>query len=133
MFASFVENGDTDLLFELGHLDEDASEQIAYDRGIRLEALLEFLRAGEWLDQSAEDIAAISTACHCFLASSPAAGIVINMEDLWQERRPQNVPGTAGEQPNWLRRSRYSLEEFTTMPGIAELLERIDRLRKGIP
>jgi 4-alpha-glucanotransferase len=56
---------------------------------------------------------------------------MINLEDLWQEARPQNVPGTTGEQPNWSRKCARSLEQFTASPEVNSRLEEIDRLRTG--
>jgi 4-alpha-glucanotransferase len=50
-----------------------------------------------------------------------------NVEDFWLETNPQNVPGTWRERPNWLRRARQSLEEFTQMPEVLEILRAMDR------
>jgi 4-alpha-glucanotransferase len=38
--------------------------------------------------------------------------VLINLEDLWLERRPQNVPGTSSERPNWRRKSQLTLEQI---------------------
>ena len=43
------------------------------------------------------------------LAASAAPWMVLAVEDLWGERRPQNVPGTSTERPNWRRRFAYTL------------------------
>jgi 4-alpha-glucanotransferase len=39
-----------------------------------------------------------------FLAQSRAALVLVNLEDLWGETRPQNQPGTGPERGNWQRR-----------------------------
>ena len=45
------------------------------------------------------------------LGRSRAGMVIVNLEDLWLERRRQNVPG--GSDPeSWRRRARLSLEEF---------------------
>ena len=54
---------------------------------------------------------------------------MINLEDLWWEREPQNVPGTTG-QGNWRRRARYGIDELDDVPGLPERLRRIAALRE---
>jgi 4-alpha-glucanotransferase len=39
-----------------------------------------------------------------YLAGTPAALMVVGVEDLLLETRPQNLPGTGAEWPNWRRR-----------------------------
>jgi 4-alpha-glucanotransferase len=63
------------------------------------------------------------------LAASPAAMVLVNLEDLWQETEPQNVPGTSTERPNWQRKARFSFEELSTRADVVEPLKRVDELR----
>jgi 4-alpha-glucanotransferase len=65
-----------------------------------------------------------------YLATSPARMAQVNLEDLWQETEPQNVPGTHDERPNWRRKARFSFEEFSTRADVVEPLQRVDELRK---
>ena len=65
------------------------------------------------------------------LASSPARMVLVNLEDLWHETEPQNVPGTSTERPNWQRKARFSFEEFSTRASVVEPLKRVDELRRG--
>lgn len=64
------------------------------------------------------------------LAVSPARMVLVNLEDLWHETEPQNVPGTSIERPNWQRKARFSFEEFSTRADVVEPLQRMDELRK---
>lgn len=64
------------------------------------------------------------------LAAGPARTVLINLEDLWLETNPQNVPGTTDEHPNWRRRARYTLEEFSGMSQVLQVIQEVDRLRK---
>ena len=64
------------------------------------------------------------------LSKSPANLVLINLEDLWLETKPQNVPGTKKEFPNWVRKARYPLERFTGMKWVTTLLALVDDLRK---
>ncbi|HSF15452.1 MAG TPA: 4-alpha-glucanotransferase [Vicinamibacteria bacterium] len=65
-------------------------------------------------------------------ASSPAAIVLVTLEDLWLEEQPQNVPGTAQERPNWRRKMRYRIEALPTLPDVGALLHRIDRERRKV-
>lgn len=47
-----------------------------------------------------------------YMATSPAALVTVNLEDLLLETRPQNLPGTGAEQPNWRRKSAQGLESL---------------------
>ena len=91
--------------------------------------LVKFLKKKGWLKGEAS-IRDILKAVLKFLAASPARLVLINLEDLWLETRPQNIPGTGKERPNWKRKARYSLEIFTRMPGVMGILKTVDGLRK---
>ena len=75
--------------------------------------------------------AALVRACLGLLAASRAGWVIVNLEDLWREADPQNVPGTGPQRPNWSRRSRYTLETFSKMPLVLDLLGEISRRRKA--
>jgi 4-alpha-glucanotransferase len=64
------------------------------------------------------------------LAASPSFGLLVNLEDLWLETHPQNIPGTQRSQ-NWSRKTRYAFEEFCRLPQVVDVLRQIDHERKG--
>ena len=67
-------------------------------------------------------------ACLERLARGAAGCVIVNLEDLWLEPHPQNVPGTGpGQRPNWRRRARYGLEAFRRLPEVTEALRRLAR------
>ena len=74
---------------------------------------------------------ALATLQRCLgqLARSRASLVLVNLEDLWLEASPQNVPGTTWERPNWRRRSRYGLDAFTSLAQLSETLRLIARGR----
>jgi len=53
--------------------------------------------------------------------------VQVNLEDLWGESRPQNVPGTGPELPNWRGRVRFTLEEAAGMPEVDGVLRSLGR------
>lgn len=63
------------------------------------------------------------------LAASNARFVIVNLEDLWLETRPQNVPGSPSEH-NWLRRARLTLDEMRSDPDIRRQLEQIAAARR---
>jgi 4-alpha-glucanotransferase len=60
-----------------------------------------------------------------FLSDSSANIVLVNLEDLWEETLPQNVPATGAERPNWRRRVRPGLEQIRKMTAIAEVLSNV--------
>ena len=75
--------------------------------------------------------AAIFKAVTRFLADSMANIVLVNVEDLWQEVLPQNVPSTNNERPNWRRRIQPGIEEMRGMAGSVKVLSDVfaDRTR----
>lgn len=70
------------------------------------------------------------TALLRFLARSPADMVLVNLEDLWLEDDPQNIPGTSQERPNWRRRMKHTLEEIRADPSVRELLAIVENERR---
>jgi 4-alpha-glucanotransferase len=98
-------------------------------------ALGRFLQRRGLLAHKGAGVGALLEACLFFLAGSPAEFVLVNLEDLWLETRPQNVPGTSGERLNWRRKLQFSLEELRSWPGGLRLLNSLHQIRtgKGIP
>jgi 4-alpha-glucanotransferase len=67
------------------------------------------------------------------LAASAAHYVMVNLEDLWLEDRPQNVPGTSDERPNWRRRAARDLPAITTDGAIRRMLNSIAERRRTPP
>jgi len=66
-----------------------------------------------------------------YLARSESPLLLLNLEDLWLEPEPQNVPGTRDERPNWSRRLRLGLEQIERSPEIEGLLQALAAARSG--
>ena len=85
-------------------------------------------------DPSPEEAVVLDLLCACLerLARSEAGMVIVNLEDLWLEPNPQNVPGTGPrEHPNWRRRARYALERLMRIPEVAAVLGVLTRHRSG--
>lgn len=93
-------------------------------------SLFEFLRREDWYENSTDDVREILKSCLKYLAASKARILLVNLEDLWFETSPQNIPGTNKKYPNWQRKARKSLEEFSQIPEVLKILSEVDKLRK---
>jgi len=132
-FASFRKGKDVEERVDLGILDEAdaATEKAAREKLVG--ALATFLRKKGLLPKTSgvPDVGTLLRACLAHIAGSGAEMVIVGLEDLWHEEIPQNTPGTSTERPNWVRKSRYSLEEIRGLPGVAGALREIARIRKG--
>ncbi|MBE0466955.1 MAG: 4-alpha-glucanotransferase [Candidatus Desulforudis sp.] len=90
-----------------------------------------FLRRRGWPEVPPDETGAVLRACLASLAASRARVVLVNLEDLWLETRPQNEPGTGPERPNWRRKARYRFEEFSRMPTVLAALREINYRRGG--
>jgi 4-alpha-glucanotransferase len=71
--------------------------------------------------------------CLLHLASGAADLVLIDLEDLWGEREPQNRPGTGAGGANWRRRGVRTLSEARGDTGTTGFLRALNRVRDGGP
>jgi 4-alpha-glucanotransferase len=128
-FAAFWRGTDIGRRTRLGHLSRPAARRAHQARERMKNAWLRDLRRGGWLSQARVATADALRGCLAFLADSAADVVLVDLEDLWGETRPQNVPGTTTEWPNWRRKTRYPLEVFATMPRVLRVLTELHRRR----
>ena len=114
----------------LGLLDPTEARMERKNRRTLQRALESFLQSKGHLKAKAASARALLEACLVYLSASPARVVLVNLEDLWLEQQPQNVPGTTDQYPNWQRRALYSLEQFCKMPAVLGTLRKINDLRK---
>ncbi|SFG75685.1 4-alpha-glucanotransferase [Desulfotomaculum arcticum] len=95
-------------------------------------ALIRYFHNRKQIGARRKNIKGALTCCLNYLSSGPAKIMLVNLEDLWLEKSPQNVPGTTGGYPNWRRKFRKSVEEFTVSPRVKRMLLKVNNLRKGI-
>ncbi|MFL5259005.1 MAG: 4-alpha-glucanotransferase, partial [Hyphomicrobiales bacterium] len=97
--------------------DAPVDEREALVRAVRREGL----EAGE----SEEDLL---VAAHEFVARSGSTLMLVQLDDLYGETEPLNVPGTDRDRPNWRRRNRRNVEELGSN---ARVIEAVKRGRNG--
>ena len=125
-FAGFLDGADIEDRLARGLLDPAGAAQV-HERRRRQRAVLATLpdpgpaAAVDAADQESAETRMLR-GCLGGLARSGADMLLVNLEDLWLEKRPQNVPGTGPERLNWRRRARHALEVFTDLPEVNETL-----------
>jgi 4-alpha-glucanotransferase len=128
-FAGFWKGLDIDDREDLGILDKKTAAEERVRRRELIAKIEAFLRQRGFLKET-RDPGAVLRACLSFLATGPGRVALANVEDFWLETQPQNVPGTWRERPNWTRRAKHSLEEFTKLPAVLQALCEMDRVVK---
>jgi len=133
-FAGWWEGRDIDGRVALGMLDrEEAAAEREGRRRVRA-ALVGWLRERGGLDADGEPEARdVMLACLEELGGSAARAVVLNLEDAWLERRPQNVPGAPGAARSWRRRAAWRLDDLTARPEVGDVLRRLEAARRGAP
>jgi len=130
-FAAFWEGLDIWDRHEMGLLSRAAAQRRLRRRQACKKALVSFLDRSGWVPALSADPWSVLIGLLAFLGASAARVVLVNLEDLWLETQPQNVPGTVEERPNWRRKARYPFEAFRQMPQVVQTLRKIDHLRKG--
>ncbi|HKY08923.1 MAG TPA: 4-alpha-glucanotransferase, partial [Candidatus Binatia bacterium] len=130
-FMSFWTGADIDDRHALGLLNQQQAQQEHGYRSAQREALVSFLRSTGMLGDEASS-AAVLKAWLSQLAGGDDNFLLLNLEDLWLESEPQNVPGTWEERPNWRRKARHHLGAIRAMPELVGILKTIGDIRRGI-
>lgn len=125
-FAGWWRGADLDQHQALGWLSGDRLEHERHTRALQRHAAGTFAERGS-LGRSHPEAARVAAGLYRALVDSPAHLVLLNLEDLWAEPRPHNVPGTWRELPNWLRRSALSVEQIANSPAVAAVLADLQR------
>jgi 4-alpha-glucanotransferase len=128
-FMSFWTGADIDDRLALALITQEQAQREHDCRAAQREALITYLRSNGRLGAD-DDAGEILKAWLTFLAGGAEEFLLVNLEDLWLETEPQNVPGTWQERPNWRRKARFGLEEIRAMPELIELLKTIGDIRR---
>jgi 4-alpha-glucanotransferase len=129
-FAAYLRGLDIEDRVRRGLLSSDAVQAERKARRTSMAWLERTLRQAGWLAKRrprAEDYLLASLK---LLGASPASLVLVNLEDLWLEVKPQNIPASPPED-NWRSRLRYTQEEFIHLPQIRNALEQVHRERQG--
>jgi len=127
-FAGFWSGRDIDDRPEQGLLDDAGAGRERTTRAQMRDSLIHFLKARGLLSDDGSDTMSVLDALVRFLGSSEAEMVLVNLEDLWLEREPQNVPGVPDR--SWRQRFRVPLEAARADSAITTLLGALDHSRR---
>lgn len=127
-FSGFWNGKDIDDRVDQDLLDESGAAEERTRRERMRRVLVKFLGARGLLKERASDTRIVLESLLRFLAASDAEIILVNLEDLWLEEEPQNVPGVPDR--SWRQRLRLSLQEMQNDATVMHALHAVDDARK---
>jgi 4-alpha-glucanotransferase len=129
-FAGYCQGLDIEDRVTLGLLEKAKAPLEHEIRRARVDALVKYLKREGFLRESSEEGGALVRAALAYLSESSAPVVLVNLEDLWEETEPQNVPGLIAARPSWRRKARYSIEALCQMPRVVETMRDLNQLNK---
>ncbi|HEY0613683.1 MAG TPA: 4-alpha-glucanotransferase, partial [Candidatus Elarobacter sp.] len=127
--AAWLRGEDLELRERLGLLEtplEAARITRAADRARLLETLIAH---GDLAPDERDDDVAIVVAANRYLAATPCAIVMAQLDDVLEEREPVNVPGTSMEYPNWRRKLGTAVEALASDARLTRLCTALNELR----
>jgi 4-alpha-glucanotransferase len=133
--AGFWAGCDFDLRRDAGLLDDREGEW-RRDRDIRKAKIVERLVHDGFLPEhcaheareSSTPTDDLHSAVLKFLFHTPSRLVQVNQEDIFLDLRQQNLPGTTAENPNWVTKMRFTVEDLTSHPEAVRLSDKFRRL-----
>lgn len=107
-FAAWWKEQDIDDLVDLGVFDDERANRERVDRHKAIDDL-------QW-QFGTNGPEPTRDALMAWMASTPAAIALLNLDDLLMEERRQNIPGTDWERPNWRLRHDRTVEDMANDP-----------------
>lgn len=129
--AGYLVGVQTELRNELGLLVEDIESVRAADRR-ELEQMMVRLREYGFLEAQSPTIDEVIVALHRYAAATPSALVGVSLVDVVGDVRPQNLPGTSAEYPNWCvplcdgDGKEIYIEDLATNARAAAIFEAVD-------
>ncbi len=73
----------------------------------------------------------LHTAVLDFVLRTPSKLVVINQEDIFLDLRQQNLPGTTWENPNWVTKMKFTVEELNSQHEAVRYAEKFKSLAQA--
>lgn len=128
-FASWWDSEDILDRKRQGVIDDQGVEHARGKRDWMKSQLIQRLREEKRLEDDVSDPASVLAAVLEKYGESPVPLVLATLEDGWLERRPQNVPGTGPDSPNWRRKMGRTLEQVAADETVSEPYRRLSLAR----
>lgn len=123
-FAGFWQGLDIEERIQIGRIKQEEEHTIRSERAKQKAKIIERLvhdgcLAPEvahvaWTSETPTD--ELHTAVLNFILKTPSRLVIVSMEDLVADTRQQNLPGTTTERPNWVTKTKFTLQELRSHP-----------------
>lgn len=134
-FASYWLGTDIAERVEMGLLTEEEAQQEQTVRKTMRESVLEAIgpKNKEEIEgvKQEKQMEKVLESIFDELSQSNAGTVLVNLEDAWFCREPQNVPGTWKEKPNWRHKSKYSNKELDEVVYLKWIVRKINSARNS--
>ena len=113
----------------LGLLETPLAADLEARERDRTELLDALIAHGDLAPADREDDTAIVIAANRYLAATPCAIVMAQLDDILGERAPVNIPGTSMQYPNWRRKLSTDLAELADDSRLRRLCTTLSELR----
>nr|WP_249420004.1 4-alpha-glucanotransferase [Rhabdothermincola salaria] len=127
-FAGWMSGLDIEIRKQMGLLDERSAGRAYGERQRDVDRLMAALQRAGLLGEPADTHDTL-VALVAQLGASPAATVLVGVDDLLGETEPQNVPGTGLDRPNWVRKLPRPIRDLDADPDIRAALEALQSAR----
>ncbi|MEX0876200.1 MAG: 4-alpha-glucanotransferase [Phycisphaerales bacterium] len=124
-FAAHWEGSDIELHAKLGVVDPDDAPRLKGEREAMRQRVVAALRDRGLLSADNPQLLEVLEALLHLAADAHPSILLVNLEDLWGERAPQNVPGISEGFPNWRRKGARTLDEITSDNRLGKQLSQL--------
>jgi glycogen debranching enzyme GlgX/4-alpha-glucanotransferase len=128
-FVGWTQGRDIEIDRQTGRLDARGAEARIAERGREAQHLRDALRSAGL--QSGDSVLDLMVDAHAFTARTPSALMTVQVDDLWEETEPLNLPGTDRERANWCRRQHGAIEDLPVRDVARRVLAAVERERKN--
>ncbi len=129
--AAWLRAEDVALRARLGLLETEPSAAVA-EREQERRLLIDTLIAhGDLTPDGRDDDTAVVIAANRYLAATPCAIVMAQLDDILAERAPVNVPGTSVQYPNWRRKLGTDVDALASDQRLARLCAALNDIRPG--
>ena len=126
-FGAYLWGEDVDEREEQGELSSEQAKEERSTRARWRRSLFDALGVGSDMTPTLVT-AQVQREILLHMARSDAKVVLVDLEEMWDERRAQNHPGTESG-GNWRRRARRTLEDFSSDPEMDRALSELTAVR----